>query len=97
MPDCHDQGPAQLVAQSRDGVEDPGQCGERPEDDRGVHDQRVHWKTVELHASTLCAPRENSVRGVPDYTDDLRLAHVLADDADATDHATGSRPSTCTS
>ena len=23
------------------------------------------------------------MRGVPDYTDDLRLAHVLADDADA--------------
>ena len=31
-----------------------------------------------------------------DYTDDLRLAHVLADDADSLTTA-GSRPSTCTS
>jgi histidinol-phosphatase len=29
------------------------------------------------------APDENSVRAVTDYTDDLRLAHVLADDADS--------------
>ena len=34
-------------------------------------------------ACTVWASRENSVRAVPDYTDDLRLAHVLADDADA--------------
>src|SRR5690349_7394554 len=32
---------------------------------------------------TVRASDENSVRGVADYTDDLRLAHLLADDADS--------------
>src|SRR5689334_17540441 len=32
---------------------------------------------------TVSASDENSVRGVADYTDDLRLAHLLADDADS--------------
>ena len=39
--------------------------------------QPVHRRT------TVSTPHGNSVSVVPDYTDDLRLAHVLADDADS--------------
>ena len=39
----------------------------------------------------------NNLSDMPtDYTDDLRLAHVLADDADSLDARRGSRRSTCT-
>jgi histidinol-phosphatase len=48
----------------------------------------VQRQTVDLHPRTVAAASGNSLRPMPppgptDFTDDLRLAHVLADDADS--------------
>ena len=48
----HDQRPAQPVAHRERDVAIAPRAGERPEDDRGVHDEHVQRKSVDLHACT---------------------------------------------
>ena len=81
--------PAEQPAPPRHRVEDRPECGQWHEDHRGVHDQRVEGHAVDLHGATVLSHPVGQncpivLAPMPtDYTDDLRLAHVLADDADS--------------